>query len=99
MAADGFTDDFFRTPAGVDVGAVVKLNALIPGLVDDTQRIFGVGLFAKHHGAQVKALTLSRTVPVCGKSWRTPQKRRQFHSIPESKALEQADVGGSVPLS
>jgi len=46
MASDGFADDFLGAPAGVDIRRVDEIDALVPGLVDDAQRVLGVGLFA-----------------------------------------------------
>ncbi|MCY1448947.1 hypothetical protein D9M71_656610 [compost metagenome] len=52
VASDGLTDDFLAAPGVVDVGGVDEVDALIPGLGDDAQRIFRAGLFAEHHAAQ-----------------------------------------------
>ncbi|MNJ51255.1 hypothetical protein D3C77_465550 [compost metagenome] len=52
VARDRLTDDFLAVPGVVDIGGVDEVDALVPGLVDDQQGIFGAGLFAEHHAAQ-----------------------------------------------
>ena len=52
VARHRLANDLLRAPAVVDVGGIDKVDALIPGLVDDPQRILGAGLLAEHHAAQ-----------------------------------------------
>ncbi|MNT56929.1 hypothetical protein D3C72_1942670 [compost metagenome] len=52
MPGNCFTDDLFGAAVGVDIGGVDEIDPLIPGFVDDAQRILCAGLLAKHHRAE-----------------------------------------------
>ena len=62
MAGHGLADDLFGAPGVVNVSGVDEVDALVPGLVDDAQRVLGAGLFAEHHAAKGEGGNLKATV-------------------------------------
>ncbi len=69
VTGNRFADDFFRTAVGVDVGGVDEIDALVPGLVDDPQGIFGAGLLARTSWCPGSGWTpADPNDPACGSS-------------------------------